>query len=247
MDDIAQTLFIGGTLDVFQVPPVSGQILSGNWRLDARIAENQRMRIMGHANRTEVHIESRDSGTLFAVCPVPHGKRLQYVHSAADSSRNFVIRVEDKTSGQHAWIGISFSTRQDAFDFNVALTDEERRYLSAKNSGSELASVGEGPGRQNAAPAAPGRDLSLAAGEVIKVDLKGKLPARAKSSAAKTAQATSTGLLPPPKPVVAAPSLKPLSARGGGAPVQNEAKQVAASPSPPSTNASSFSGWAKFD
>ena len=34
-----------------------------------------------------------------------------------------MIRAKDEASGQHAFVGIGFTERTDAFDFNVALGD----------------------------------------------------------------------------------------------------------------------------
>lgn len=61
------------------------------------------------------------SGDLFAMCPVPIGQRDIAVEPASDSSRNFVLRVVDPASKRHAFLGLGFTERHEAFDFNVAL------------------------------------------------------------------------------------------------------------------------------
>ena len=65
------------------------------------------------------------SGTEFATCPIPLGERAQAVEPATDSSRYFVLRLMDQANPQRrAFVGLGFTDRAEAFDFNVALVSE---------------------------------------------------------------------------------------------------------------------------
>lgn len=58
-------------------------------------------------------------GEIFAVCP--YEIQGNSVEAVLDSSRYFVLKIE--SDGRHAFIGMGFQERTDAFDFNVTLQD----------------------------------------------------------------------------------------------------------------------------
>jgi len=138
-----------------------------------------------------IRLEDPNTGELFAVCPV-NTTGPQAVEPVLDSSRYFVLRIEDG-KGHHAFIGMGFTERTDAFDFNVALQEHAKEVKRR----TELAE-----GRLHPEPA---KDYSLKQGETIKVHLKAKTKKKDPSQSRAVPQ--EGGLLPPP----------PSSAGPGGA------------------------------
>lgn len=72
------------------------------------------------------------SGALYAECPIPSDKPIiTVVEPVIDSSRYFVLRIEDRASRRHAFIGLGFRERAHASDFNAAL-HEHQQYVRRK-------------------------------------------------------------------------------------------------------------------
>jgi hypothetical protein len=94
-------------------------------------------------------------GKEFARAPIRPGGP-PAVEKVSDSSRYFVVRIEDP-SGRHAFIGLGFEQRDEAFDFNVALQEHEKD-ISTPEVSSVLSSE-------------PSVDLSLKEGEKLHVNI----------------------------------------------------------------------------
>ena len=71
--------------------------------------------------RVKLKLEDKNSGELFAACPVDAYPG-PAVEAVTDSSRYFVIKIVYE-SGRSAYIGMGFSDRADSFDLNVTLQD----------------------------------------------------------------------------------------------------------------------------
>merc|ERR1712194_403303 len=65
---------------------------------------------------------NKNNNKVFAVCPVQKGN----INRCADSSRYFVLKIEDILKKKHIFIGVAFEDRNKAFDFNVAVQDSKR-------------------------------------------------------------------------------------------------------------------------
>ena len=87
---------------------------------------SSRVRIVAKGDLCTVRLENPADGTLFAQCPLDNERPEISVEPVTDSSRYFVLRVEDG-SGKHAFLGMGFVERNDAFEFNVTLQDHVKR------------------------------------------------------------------------------------------------------------------------
>ncbi|KAG2484965.1 hypothetical protein HYH03_016262 [Edaphochlamys debaryana] len=120
----------------------------------------------------EIRIEDAATGELFVCCPVPYGQRSLCVEPVSDSSRYYVLRVEDAVTRRHAFLGMGFDNRSDAFDFNESLVRHEQqvareRAANARSGGSAgpgPSSSGQATGPGPSASAGVGSGLGAGAG-----------------------------------------------------------------------------------
>ncbi|TFY73446.1 hypothetical protein EWM64_g10565 [Hericium alpestre] len=145
---------------------------------------------------------------LLVFANAPYDPLKPCVDSVLDSSRYFVVRVEDK--GRKAYIGMGFAERTDSFDFNVALQDYTKRFKARLNPPSPTAEDSLSPH----VPAGPKKDYSLKEGQTFSISIPGRNKTETTSAggllggdllgsgATKTAAAGGGGggfpLLPPP-------------------------------------------------
>lgn len=99
-----------------------------------------------------------DKNQVFAICQVNDDSA---VERTLDSGRYFVLRITNQ-QGRHAYIGIAFNERNDAFDFNVAL-NEFKNELHREQTATMMAA------------SATSQDFSLKSGEKIKIKIVSNL------------------------------------------------------------------------
>ncbi|KAK2106021.1 Adaptin ear-binding coat-associated protein 2 [Saguinus oedipus] len=145
------------TVMVVYPHPLLG-LRAAEWQLD-QPSWSGRLRITAKGQMAYIKLEDRTSGELFAQAPVDQFPGIA-VESVTDSSRYFVIRIEDG-NGRRAFIGIGFGDRGDAFDFNVALQDH---FKWVKQQG-EFAKQAQNPDQS------PKLDLGFKEGQTIKLNI----------------------------------------------------------------------------
>ncbi|ETL94653.1 hypothetical protein F442_04341 [Phytophthora nicotianae P10297] len=180
--ELERSLFSEKGVWFYQVP--AGQVTSLAPRADAWDPEHPfltgSVRVMQKGDACFVQLfepvadeaEASATPTLFAQCPLQISRELAldvYVHDCVDSSRYFMLRVEDEQSGRRAFVGIGFPDRTAAFNFKATLQDYAKyalRQLEVEQETAEAAetSVGEGM--------FPKKDLSLPQGTTIRINLK---------------------------------------------------------------------------
>ncbi|KAJ0453910.1 putative PH-like domain superfamily, NECAP, PHear domain-containing protein [Helianthus annuus] len=226
-DAFEHTLLVVREVSVFKIPPrsTSGGYKCGEWLQSDKIWSG-RLRVVSCNNRCDIRLEDPNSGDLFAACFVHPGQRENAVESVLDSSRYFVLKIEDGT-GKHAFIGLGFTERNEAFDFNVALSDHEK-YVKRE---SEKEDGGEGSDERqiNIHPAVNHR---LKEGETIRITVKNK-PASGAGMLSAAGLSGGAGGSEKIKPLSLAPP--PVTSTRSGASETEKVKPLGLAPPPAAT------------
>ncbi|EAW51780.1 NECAP endocytosis associated 2 [Homo sapiens] len=174
---------------VYRIPPraTNRGYRAAEWQLD-QPSWSGRLRITAKGQMAYIKLEDRTSGELFAQAPVDQFPGTA-VESVTDSSRYFVIRIEDG-NGRRAFIGIGFGDRGDAFDFNVALQD----HFKWVKQQCEFAKQAQNPDQ------GPKLDLGFKEGQTIKLNIANmkKKEGAAGNPRVRPASTGGLSLLPPP-------------------------------------------------
>jgi adaptin ear-binding coat-associated protein 1/2 len=115
------------------------------------------LKVVERGGLTVILLLDTNTGKIFAVVPVQEGA----VDRCVDSSRYFVLRVENASNGQHMFVGMAFNERNDAFDFNTSLEDSKREKQAeeeALKAAARYSSV-------------PPKDYSIKEGEKIRISV----------------------------------------------------------------------------
>jgi len=150
------------------------------------------------------------------MCPLDNDRPDISVEPVTDSSRYFVIRVDDG-SGRHAFLGMGFLERDHAFEFNVTLQDHVKRLKYEKDAEAAFEAAA-------AAPPPPSQDFSLKG--TISIGIPGGSQ-RQRPAAAPAPAGGGLALLAPPPPGSSGGGRRPV---GGAAPAPNCGDPFGATP-----------------
>eukprot|EP00243_Klebsormidium_subtile_P011886 TRINITY_DN6963_c0_g1_i2.p1 TRINITY_DN6963_c0_g1~~TRINITY_DN6963_c0_g1_i2.p1 ORF type:complete len:278 (-),score=72.20 TRINITY_DN6963_c0_g1_i2:62-895(-) len=198
---VEQILFKAPEMYVYKIPPRMSNLSyrADDWNINKWAWEGT-LKLISVGTECTIRLEDSKSGELFAQASVKQDQPLP-IEPVIDSSRFFVLRVEDTSSKQerHAFLGIGFRERTEAYDFQAALHDHVKFVKRAK----EAEEVAEEYAKQ------PSKDYSLKPGEkiTIKLDIPKKQQVQGgpgtlfKNFSGNLVEATEKGLVlkPPPK------------------------------------------------
>ncbi|KAI8829186.1 adaptin ear-binding coat-associated protein 2 [Chytriomyces cf. hyalinus JEL632] len=196
MDDHYESvLLVIKECSVFRIPPRASAkgFKAADWDTDAFMWKG-RLRIIAKGDECFINLEDATTGDLFAACPYPPDGST--VEPVLDSSRYFVLTLVDKASGRKAFIGMGFTERSHAFDFNVALQDHAKR----------VNNLNQPPPKPSAAKQSA-MDFSLKEDQKFSINIGGI--GSKKKDASTTGSSDFTFLPPPPSSNTAHPFLPP--------------------------------------
>lgn len=202
-----QTILTVSECFVYKVPPL--RTASGHraedWGLDKPVFTGALKMFQADVKFRIVIYRLKDSSTTltsdenliyFAECPIevkPKGDITAFVDAVIDSSRYYVLKIQDLKTSRSTLIGIGFRERDIAFDFKNALNDYIR-YVDRMALAEQLSNKASEDSHSGLSPL---RDLSLKDGQKVHVAVKTKRKPTTTSSSIGT---TAFGLPPPPPP-----------------------------------------------
>jgi len=121
------------------------------------------LKVISKGEECIIRLEDKTTGELYARAFLRNGEP-HPVEPVIDSSRYFVLRIEENIGGRlrHAFIGLGFRERTEAYDFQAALHDH-MKYLNKKKTAEEM---------EQHYQQASSVDYSLKDGETLVLQLK---------------------------------------------------------------------------
>uniref|UniRef100_A0A0D9V2W3 NECAP PHear domain-containing protein n=1 Tax=Leersia perrieri TaxID=77586 RepID=A0A0D9V2W3_9ORYZ len=151
---------------VYLIPPrkTAASYRADEWNVNKWAWEGT-LKVISKGEECIIRLEDKNSGELYARAFLREGEP-HPVEPVIDSSRYFVLRVEENIDGRqrHAFIGLGFRERHEAYDFQAALHDH-MKYLNKKKTAEEMVQHYE---------KASSVDYSLKEGETLVLQLKNK-------------------------------------------------------------------------
>ncbi|XP_057956321.1 uncharacterized protein LOC131149680 isoform X2 [Malania oleifera] len=123
------------------------------------------LKVISKGEECIIRLEDKTTGELYARAFLRNGEP-HPVETVIDSSRYFVLRIEENIDGRlrHAFIGIGFRERSEAYDFQAALHDH-MKYLNKKKTAEEM---------EQHYQSTSSTDYSLKEGETLVLQIKNK-------------------------------------------------------------------------
>ncbi|XP_057509415.1 uncharacterized protein At1g03900-like isoform X2 [Actinidia eriantha] len=124
---------------VYMIPPrkTAASYRADEWNVNKWAWEGT-LKVVSKGEDCIIRLEDKTTGELYARAFLRDGEP-HPVEPVIDSSRYFVLRIEENIGGRlrHAFIGIGFRERTDAYDFQAALHDH-MKYLDKKKTAEEM-------------------------------------------------------------------------------------------------------------
>lgn len=151
---------------VYLIPPrkSAASYRADEWNINKWAWEGT-LKVISKGDECIIRLEDKTTGELYARAFLRDGEP-HPVEPVIDSSRYFVLRIEENIGGRlrHAFIGMGFRERTEAYDFQAALHDH-MKYLNKKKTAEEM---------EHHYQKTSSADYSLKDGETLVLQIKNK-------------------------------------------------------------------------